>query len=200
MKANNSYKYPKTTADEILDCMNTYSSKYFDKTLCECAERLLRLVQKNRKINFFNGGIESWAAAIIYFLARYNFLFDENSVNHIRPESISEHFFENMSKLIRRVERIDTASGIELDDDLITLPEVRSIFDLFVTSSGFIISKFSIESSLENITKLNPKEAEWAKKRFNRKIKSEKEKYITKLERKAKNTAGLVKNQLELFG
>jgi hypothetical protein len=199
MKSEMPELYNKTTIDEIRDSMLTFIQMHFDSTLNELSENLLTLVQKNRRLNFFRGGVQSWAAAIIYTIARFNFLFDKSIACHVAPEMICKHFSESKTKLIKKVDQIEPACNFELGDPAISLKSTVGMFEVFSTSSGFIIPKFSIESSIENIEKIDASEAKWVKKRFDKKIKAEKAKITEKLKRAALKKSSPVKNQLELF-
>jgi len=200
MNTNSPSLYKKTTIEEIRENMQIFTAKYFDGILTELSENLLRVVQKNRRLNFFKGSVQSWAAAIIYTLARFNFLFDKDAPNHITPDMICNHFSEDAIKLIKRADQIEQACDFELGNPVISLKTTMSMFELFTTSSGFIIPKFSLESSAENIEKINPAEAKWVKKKFERKIKSVKADLTAKLKQAALKKNPPVKNQLELFG
>jgi hypothetical protein len=56
------------------------------------AIELLNKISRMRKLNIQRGHIEIWAAAIVYVIARLNFLFDPESDVPLSPDTICEYF------------------------------------------------------------------------------------------------------------
>jgi len=189
----------KTRAEEIQDSMLTFADKYFDSELKTLAYNLLRQVQKNRKLNIFKGAVQIWAAAIIYVLARFNGLFNNEDDRHIHPHWINRHFGVDAQTLIRRAEMIEHAGRFEFGNPTISAPHIRSMLQFFTTSSGFIIPKLSIDTCLHNIGRIDAMEAEWLKHKVEQKIQAEKEKQRQRWLQKAKNKPRSKVKQLDLF-
>ena len=189
----------KTRAEEIQESMFTFADKYFNDELKTYAYNLLRQVQKNRKLNIFKGDVHIWAAAIIYVLARFNGLFNNEDDRHIHPQWISRHFGVDAQTLIRRTEMIEHAGRFEFGDPAISAAHIRSMLHFFKTSSGFIIPKLSIDTCLHNIGRIDAAEAEWLKHKVDQKIQAEKEKQQQRWQQKAKNKPRSKVKQLDLF-
>ena len=178
---------------------NAFGKKHFDDQLIACSENLVVHIQKNWQLNIFKGNVELWAAAIVYALARYNLLFDKNAENGISPELIIGHFPEDGENIIKRAEKIEYACAFELGESSISADRVRSMINLFITQSGFVIPKLSIDGYIENLKKTNKNEAFWAENKLEELILARKARYMEKLLQISLKKGKQYSKQLDLF-
>jgi hypothetical protein len=189
----------RTRADQIKDMIQKFADAYLNQGLAEKAFAMLKCVQKNRRLNFFKGDLAIWAAAVVYEIARLNFLFDKDEPFHITPELISDFFGQRSTTMLNKVNSIETACKPVLGDARYCGTKINSLLKFYKTSSGFIIHKLYIDTCLQNINSIDATEGNWFKTKIEEKIQIEKEKHREKLRRRAKKNRIVAENQLDLF-
>ena len=68
------------SANEIMAMVESFCDPHLNDELTGCALRLCDKLSRKRKLDITRGRKEIWAAAIVYVIARLNFLFDKETV------------------------------------------------------------------------------------------------------------------------
>jgi len=191
--------YEKTRAEEIGEVISGFCEKYLDEALNGFALALLTCVQKNRRINIFHGKKEQWAAAIVYVIARLNFLFDKENKHHITPAMLCDYFSVQKEQTVNKAEQIIKKCGILLADKKYTGKEIISLFKFYKTKVGFVVPKSSLDYRIKNIEMLDKEEAEKLRRCVQERRKTEEQKLREKLIRKAEKNKQRHKGQIDLF-
>jgi len=189
----------KTTADEIWEYIRTFCAEHLDSELAEKSRELLKCVQKNRCLNIFKGDVKSWAAAVLYTTARFNFLFDEDQPYHIQPAVIGNYFFQNKESVAHKADKIEKECKIILGDRRYSVEKVLSELKFFKTPSGFVIHNSFSDKCMKNIARFDEKEAGWLNKKIEERLVLEEKQLREKLILRAEKKRVKDNRQLELF-
>ncbi len=90
-------------------------------------------------LNLRRGRVEIWAAAIVYVIARLNFLFDRNSDPFITRDDICTHFGTRKATTANKAAAIEKACGLGLGNPDFCRPEIAGMFRFYETPEGFIV-------------------------------------------------------------
>ena len=99
--------------------------------------------QVGRKRNYvITGGTrEVWAAAVIYVIARLNFLFDKSEPNYLPPDTICGYFGVRKGTVAARATEIEHACKIRMGQDGLCSPEITDSLSFVQLSNGMIVSR-----------------------------------------------------------
>ena len=191
--------YQKTRAEEIKEALHPFCGKYLNEALENYSNELLIVVQKNRRLNIFKGRKEDWAAAIIYTIARLNFLFDQDDVHYVTPDIICDYYKTKKTSTTFKADQIIEVCKIVLGDKKFSGKNITSMFDYYKTKVGFIVHKSALESRIKNIEALNQDEGEKLKAYVAVKRQLAEKKLKDKLIQRSKKNRNVHKGQLDLF-
>ena len=99
--------------------------------------------QVGRKRNYvITGGTkEVWASAVIYVIARLNFLFDRSSPNYLRPDTICGFFGTKKGTVSARAAEIEKACRIRMGHEGLCSEEISDGLTFVQLSNGIVLSK-----------------------------------------------------------
>lgn len=124
---------------EIVELVESFSTKYFNEELAECALRLCNKLGRSRKLNITRGKREIWAASIVYVIARSNFLFDKANDSFLTSDIICDFFNTKKTTTGNKATAIEKACNIGIGDKDCCTQEIREAFSLVELPSGFVI-------------------------------------------------------------
>lgn len=192
--------YPKTRAEEIFDMIQPFCENYFSEELGKYTYALLLTVQRNRKLNIFRGDINSWAAAIVYIIARLNFLFDKDDAHSVTPDIICDYYKTKINSTKLKADHIIEVCDIVIGDKKFSGRNITSMFDFYKTKVGFVVHKSALESSIKNIEALDKEEGQRLRTYIAHKSRLAEKKLQDRLIQRAKKNHTGHKGQLDLFG
>ncbi|MDH4205470.1 MAG: DUF6398 domain-containing protein, partial [Desulfobacteraceae bacterium] len=85
------------------------------------------------------GRQEIWAAAIVYAMARINFLFDPTNEVYLTADEICDFFGTKKSTVGNKAGQIQKTCDVWTGDPEFSNPEIAEMFTLYETPEGFII-------------------------------------------------------------
>jgi len=132
----NSYR---TKLAQIKELLESYCSEYFDEQLKSYSLILFETIKNRSLMNIYRGKSKIWAAAIIYVIARLNFLFDKDSNNYISIDELCEYFNVKKSTIGNKSSQIEKNHNIRFGDKQFTKPEIAKSFEFYKTPEGFVI-------------------------------------------------------------
>ena len=99
--------------------------------------------QVARKRNFVitGGASEVWAAAVVYVIARLNFLFDRSNLHYLPPDTICGHFGTRKHTVSVRATEIEKACRIRMGQEGLCSPDLSDRLTFVQLSNGLIVSK-----------------------------------------------------------
>jgi hypothetical protein len=96
-------------------------------------------IARMRKLSIQRGRIEIWAAAIVYVIARLNFLFDpENEVN-VTADEVCGFFNTKKTTVGNKAGVIQKACNLYLGNTEFSAPEIVDMFTFYETEEGFLV-------------------------------------------------------------
>ena len=104
-------------------------------------ERLWDQIGRKRNYVITGGTPEVWAAAVVYVVARLNFLFDRSSANHLSPDSICGFFGTKKGTVSARAAEIEKACRIRTGQEGLCSEEISDALTFVQLSNGIVISK-----------------------------------------------------------
>lgn len=96
-----------------------------------------------RKPNFpiTGGKKEIWAAAIIYIIARLNFLFDKTSENHLTADAIADFFGAKKRTVSNKATEIEKLVDINMGDPDYCQSKINDMFSIVQLPNGMVVPK-----------------------------------------------------------
>jgi hypothetical protein len=113
------------------------------------ALKLCDRIGRMRKLSIQRGRIEIWAAAIIYVIARLNFLFDPESETFITADELCAFFGTKKSTISSKAGLIQKTADIFTGDPDFSSAKISDMFRLYETEDGLLIPG-SILDNLDN--------------------------------------------------
>jgi len=102
------------------------------------ALRLCDAVAASDELNLRRGRLEIWAAAVVYAVARLNFLFSDEIENHLSAAELCAWFGVKKQTAANKAARIADALELFHDDRRFCGPHVTEILHLVEDTEGFV--------------------------------------------------------------
>jgi len=143
---------------EIRKLIQDFCSRYLNE---EFEGYSLKLYDElARETTITRGKKEIWAAAIVYVIARLNFLFDREHEYFITADTICDFFNTKKSTTGNKATQIEDILDIELGSEGLCSKEITDMLTFHVTPEGFILSKNMIQNHELVVDFVDGKEAE----------------------------------------
>jgi hypothetical protein len=97
-------------------------------------------IGRMRKLSIQRGRIEIWAAAIVYVIARLNFLFDPASEAYITPDELCAFFGTKKTTVGNKAGLIQKTAKIFFGDPDFSSAKIANMFRLYETEDGLLLS------------------------------------------------------------
>ena len=82
-----------------------------------------------------------WASAVVYVIARLNFLFDRASPNYLPPETVCGYFTTKKGTVSARAAEIEKACRIRVGHEGLCSPEISDDLTFVELSNGTVLPK-----------------------------------------------------------
>ena len=92
-----------------------------------------------RKLSIERGRIEIWAAAIVYVIARLNFLFDPENEVRVTADEMCAFFNTKKTTIGNKAGLIQKACNLYLGNTEFSAPEIVNMLRLYETEEGFLV-------------------------------------------------------------
>lgn len=128
---------------EISSLINKFCENRLNDEHQSLCEKVLLKFSKKRHVLFLTGKAEIWASAIIWCIARVNFLFDKANKYYLIGDDICNFFGTKKSTVGQKASLVEKSLKImPFDENYCTL-ELRkeSPFRKFAMMDGFIVPK-----------------------------------------------------------
>lgn len=124
---------------EIQEMIRAFGRKKLNDMYTDLALKLCEKISRMRKLSIQRGRQEIWAAAIVYAVARINFLFDPTNEVYFTADEICDFFGTKKSTVGNKVGQIQKTCDVWIGDPEFSNPEIAEMFTLYETPEGFII-------------------------------------------------------------
>ncbi|MDD2598783.1 MAG: DUF6398 domain-containing protein [Kiritimatiellae bacterium] len=126
--------------DEVQALLDAFSKEYLTEELTEYLKKLWEKVGRKRTYVITGGKVEIWASAVVYVIARLNFLFDRDSPNYLTADQICEFFDTKKSTVSARAKDIEKACKIRMGHEGLCNQELSDSLTLVKLSNGMVIT------------------------------------------------------------
>lgn len=193
--------------NEIKTAIKMFSERYLNEEFYGYSLHLCNMLGRKRTLSITGGRQEIWAAAIIYVIARLNFLFDHSNKFHLTADIICDFFGVKKSTASQKATFIETVCKIRLGEPSLCTSDISDMFTFYQTPEGLIIPKIMLKppdiviksAKDKNVEKSEKYTAEQQQIREQKKI--EKKTNRTKINQNIAKTSETKnhKEQIELF-
>jgi hypothetical protein len=104
-------------------------------------EKLWDQIGRKRSYVITGGTNEVWASAVVYVIARLNFLFDKASPNYLTADTICGHFGTKKGTVSARAAEIEKACQIRVGHEGLCRPEISDELTFVELSNGIVLPK-----------------------------------------------------------
>ncbi|MCJ7600245.1 MAG: DUF6398 domain-containing protein [Desulfobulbaceae bacterium] len=118
-----------------------FSEKHLSPELSGYVTRLWGQISRKRNYVITGGKPEIWASAVIYVIARLNFLFDKNSQNYLRTDAICDFFGTKKTTVAARAADIEKACKIRMGHEGLCREDISDSLTTIQLSNGFVVTK-----------------------------------------------------------
>ncbi len=125
--------------DAIQEMIRAFGQKKLNDMYTDLALKLCEKIGRMRKLSLQRGRQEIWAAAIVYAIARINFLFDPTNEVYLMADEICDFFNTNKSTVGNKAGQIQKTCDIWIGDPEFSNPEIAEMFTVYETPEGLII-------------------------------------------------------------
>lgn len=127
--------------DEVFALLDAFSQAHLTPELAGYVRKLWDQIGRKRKYVITGGAKEVWAAAVVYVIARLNFLFDSRSPNYLTANVISAFFGTKKTTVSARAADIEKACRIRMGQDGLCSPDIADALTFVKLPNGMVIPK-----------------------------------------------------------
>lgn len=128
-------------AEDISNLINEFCNRYLNDDLQGYAMKLLERLTRKRTYSITSGRIEIWASAIIWVIARLNFLFNSQNSNNISTDTICDFFDTKKSTVGNKATDIEKACKIRMGEEGLCNSEISDSLSLVQLPNGIVLTK-----------------------------------------------------------
>jgi len=104
-------------------------------------QKLWEQIGRKRNYVITGGTKEVWASAVVYVIARLNFLFDRSSLHYLPPDAICGFFGTKKGTVSARAAEIEKACRIRIGHEGLCNEEISDSLTFVQLSNGIVLSK-----------------------------------------------------------
>jgi hypothetical protein len=127
--------------DEVAALLDAFSQAQLSPELTGYVRKLWEQIGRKRNYVITGGAKEVWAAAVVYVIARLNFLFDSKSPNYFTADAISAFFGTKKTTVSARAADIEKACRIRMGQEGLCNPDIADALTFVKLSNGMVIPK-----------------------------------------------------------
>jgi len=131
---------------EIEELVQDFCEKHLNFEFVGYALKLCETLGRKRILTITQGRKEIWAAAIVYVIARLNFLFDREHEYFVTADTICEFFGTKKSTVGNKATQIEKICNLGLGAEGFCSPEITDMLTFVQTPEGFILPKSAIQN------------------------------------------------------
>ena len=174
-----------------------FCETHLNEELTDYALKLCETLGRRRKISITQGKIEIWAAAVVYVIARLNFLFDLSNPFYISSDTICNFFETKKSTTSAKATDIEKICRLPMGAEGFCSPDITDAFTIVDLPSGIVIPKNMLPKFPFSYEIASDEESEELERLLAEKEKSA---ALAKQKRKAAKKIKKDDKQISLFG
>jgi hypothetical protein len=125
----------------IKQLVQAFCDRHLNEELAGYALNLCQSLGRKRTLVITRGKKEIWAAAIVYVIARLNFLFDRENEYFLTADTICEFFGTKKTTTGNKATQIEKACGIGMGAEGFCSQHISDMFTLVELPNGLVVPK-----------------------------------------------------------
>jgi len=126
---------------EIQTLLDAFSHEHLTPELAGYVRKLWEQIGRKRNYIITGGKPEIWASAVVYVIARINFLFDQSQPNYLPPDVICDFFGTKKSTVSTKATEIEKVCRIRRGQEGLCSPELSDSFTFVQLPNGLVLTK-----------------------------------------------------------
>jgi hypothetical protein len=126
---------------EINELVQAFCDRHLNEELAGYALKLCDTLGRKRTLAVTRGRKEIWAAAIVYVIARLNFLFDRENEYFLTADTICEFFGSQKTTVGNKATQIEKACRIGMGAEGFCSQHISDTFTLVELPNGLVVPK-----------------------------------------------------------
>ena len=126
---------------DVLTLLEEFSKQHLSPELSRFVFKLWEHIGKKRNYIITGGKKEAWASAVVYVIARLNFLFDKNNPNYLPPDTICGFFGSKKTTVAARASEIEKVCKIHMGQEGLCSPEISDSLTFVELPNGMVLTK-----------------------------------------------------------
>ena len=126
---------------EIKELVHAFCHRHLNEELAGYALKLCHTLGRKRTLSVTRGRKEIWAAAIVYVIARLNFLFDPENKYSLTADTICEFFGTKKTTVGNKATQIEKVCRIGMGAEGFCSKHISDMFTLVELPDGLVIPK-----------------------------------------------------------
>ena len=131
----------KQRIEDVKKLINAFCERHLNEEFRGFAHTLCDRIGRKRTLSITRGRPEIWAAAIIYTIARVNFLFDKTQPHSLTPDTICDFFGTVKSTVGNKAGLIIDVCDIQIAEPGLCTRKIEDMLTFYETPEGLLISK-----------------------------------------------------------
>ncbi len=126
---------------DVAELLDAFSQTHLTPEISGYVRTLWEQIGRKRKYAITGGKKEVWAAAVVYAIARLNFLFDSKNPNHLTADKICDFFGVKKTTVAARAADIEKACKLRIGQEGLCSPAFAEAFTFVKLPNGMVIPK-----------------------------------------------------------
>ncbi len=135
---------------QIRELIEQFGRQLLDRKHFGFALELLGRMERKRKLGLERGRPEIWGAAVVYVIARLNFLFDPDIPQPLTPKRVCCAFGAKQRTVSQKATRIEKALDLCLGEEGLCRPEITEMLTLVELPGGLIVPQSMIPAVVDD--------------------------------------------------
>ncbi|MBW2039466.1 MAG: hypothetical protein JRI46_07720 [Deltaproteobacteria bacterium] len=121
--------------------LEEFSKQHLSLELSGFVFKLWEQIGKKRNYIITGGKKEVWASAVVYVIARLNFLFDKNNPNYLPPDAICGFFGSKKTTVAARASEIEKVCKIHIGQEGLCTLDISDSLTFVELPNGMVLTK-----------------------------------------------------------
>jgi len=127
--------------EEVRELLDAFSRERLSPELAGYVHKLWEQIGRKRNYVITGGSKEVWASAVVYVIARLNFLFDRSNSHFMPADEICGFFGTRSPTVSAKAAQIERACRIRMGHEGLCNPELSDSLTFVQLSNGMVVSK-----------------------------------------------------------
>jgi hypothetical protein len=126
---------------EVQELLDAFLRERLTAELAGYVHKLWEQIGRKRNYVITGGKPEVWASAVVYVIARLNFLFDRSNPHYLPPDAICDFFGTKKATVSAKAGEIEKTCRIQMGQEGLCSPDISDGLTYVQLSNGMVVSK-----------------------------------------------------------